>query len=480
MSLKNGKNSSRPPVVTIMGHVDHGKTSLLDAISKTNIQAGETGGITQHIGAYQVDFQGKSITFIDTPGHEAFTAMRARGGSVADLVVLVVAANDGVQPQTREAIGHAKAAGVPVVVAINKIDLPTADARRVKAQLAEEDVLVEDLGGKVVAVEVSATAKTNLEKLLEIIILVSEMEELKGDASKVAQGVVIESRLDPKRGPVATIIVRDGSLHLGDTLIVGASEGKVKSLINYQGKRVETAGPSVPVEVVGLDTVPQVGDRLGKDIVEEVKASPLSETPEGVRTLRVVIKADVAGTLEAIQASLAKLETPESAVKIIYAGVGAITDSDILLAKAGRGMVVGFNVSSSPEVASFAQDSGVEIWTYTTIYDLLDEATLALAGLLEMEKLQAPGKAEVLKLFPLPSGDVVIGCVLVQGVFKIRNLVEVVRDNEVISESHIKNIKIGKEKVKKVEMGDECGLLLVPKVEVRVGDIIRITPPTQG
>lgn len=490
---KKTSTITRPPVVTLMGHVDHGKTSLLDAIRQTNVLASESGGITQHISAYQTE--NPAITFIDTPGHAAFTQMRSRGGQVADVVVLVVAADAGVKPQTKEAIAHIKAAGAPMLVAINKMDLPGANSQRVKEELGQAGVLVEGYGGEVPWVEVSATAKTNLDQLLEMIELVAEMQGLVGDPQKSAEGVVIESRLDPRRGPLATVLIRDGTLRVGDVIRVGSVEGRVRALLDFQGKRVQKAGPSTPVEVVGLRGTSEVGatlevvSRLGLRRRRPGDRHPLDEVPQpvssNVRTLNLVLKTDVVGTLEAIKASLTNLKTEESEIVLLHGGVGAITESDVLLAKAGVGMILGFRVHISSAVAHVAQESGVEVLTYNTIYELLEDIEAALAGVLEMEKREAPGQATVLKLFPLQSGDIILGCRVDLGHFKTRDWVELYHppsppaggggEEEPFYIGEIKKIKQQKEVVKRGEVGDECGFLLTPQPEgTQVGDIVRI------
>ncbi|MCG2686031.1 translation initiation factor IF-2 [Candidatus Parcubacteria bacterium] len=510
-----------------MGHVDHGKTSLLDAIRETNVTAKEFGGITQHIGAYQVETSHKNkITFVDTPGHEAFTAMRARGGQVADIVILVVAADEGVKPQTIEAINHAKAAAVPMIVAINKMDLPNADVAKVKQQLAEAEVAVEGWGGEVVCVEVSAKKKQNLEALLEMIGLVAEMGELKGDPQARFEGVVIESQLDPKKGPVATILVRDGTLKIGDEILGGSVAGKVKAMTDDRGERLKTAGPSVPVEVLGFKEVPEAGSVLRVGVphseVPEPKAEPgvtlakLREEPGAAeaKVLNLVIKSDTVGTLEAVRVSLLKLDTEDVRLKILHAATGDVSESDVLLASVGRGIVVAFNVQVPGAAKFLARTQQVQIRTYQIIYKLIEDVEKALLGVLEEEEEQVKGRAEVLKLFPLPSGDVVLGVQVTGGALRPGNRIAVWRDQpsdsegeagvdevsekvskptkgvskvsesdvakeekevEPIYRGRIKKLKHGKEEAKVAGKDTECGILLKPQFkEVKKGDILEV------
>lgn len=473
---------SRPPVVVIMGHVDHGKTSLLDAIRETKVAEHEHGGITQHIGAYQA----QGITFIDTPGHAAFTEMRARGGKIADIVVLVVAANDGVMPQTKEAIAHAKAASVPIIVAINKIDLPEADPENVKKQLSEEGVFVEGWGGDVVCAEVSAKTKKGLDHLLEMIKLVAEMQELKSEPAAPFEGVVVESRLDTRRGVLATILVRKGTLRKGDTVFVGLISGKIKAMLDFQGKTVEEASPSMPVEVLGFPEVLRVGEVVSlvksEKVAEKETASLVDfqkEAPkEGVKVLNLILKADVTGSLEAIEGALLKLETEGAQVLILHAATGEVSDSDVLLASASKAVVLAFNVHIiSKDIAFLAKDKKVEIRPYTIIYELLEDIEKALKGILvEEPKKDLRGKAQVLKLFPLPSGDVVVGCMVVSGRLKVGDKVKIRRvDVEVpIAEAEIDKMKQKKEFIEVTGEGLECGLLLKPTVEVKAGDTIEV------
>jgi translation initiation factor IF-2 len=489
---------ARPPVVTIMGHVDHGKTKLLDAIRSTNVAEGEAGGITQHIGAYQIETQGRKITFLDTPGHEAFTAMRARGAQATDVAVLVVAADDGVMPTTREAVAHIRSAMVPLVVAINKIDLPTANPDLVKQQLSEMNVVPEEWGGDVPFVEVSAREKLGLDELQEVILLVADIHELKANPHKLASGVVIEAKVDRSRGPVATVLIQSGTLNLRDIVIAGSTFGRIKAMFDDRGKRVRRAEPSTPVEILGLIDLPQAGDpvqvledeRAARQIVGQRQAQRRAEslvTERGVKLadlynqiksgttaeLRVVIKADVQGSLEAIQAALLKLNDTSEDVKlsIPYAGTGAITESDVSLAVATRSIVIGFNVR--PDVAAKrAQDAtGVDIRYYTIIYNLLDDVKAAMQGLLSpVFEDVTDGYAEVRETFRLPSGDVIAGLYVLDGKVTRNSRARVVRDGAVIHEGGIRSLKRFKEDAREVAAGYECGLGLDAFNDFQVGD----------
>ncbi len=479
----------RPPVVTIMGHVDHGKTQLLDSIRSAHVAAGEAGGITQHIGAYQVEAQGRKVTFLDTPGHEAFTAMRARGAQATDIAVLVVAADDGVMPTTREAIAHIKSAQVPMVVAINKIDLPTANPDRVKQQLSDNDVLAEEWGGDVPVVEVSARDKTGLDDLLEVLLLVADINELKANPYKGASGVVIEAKVDPTRGPVATLLVQEGTLNLRDVVVAGSTWGRVKAMFDDHGKRVRRAEPSFPVEVLGLLEVPQAGDtfevfddeKVARQLVDErqakrradalignrpVKLTELySQVQEGeTAELRVVLKADVQGSLGAIQTALLKLndETDQSVqLAIQYAGTGAIGESDVSLASATGSIIIGFNVRPDVPAKRAADASGVDIRFYNVIYNLIDEVKAAMQGLLApVFQDVTDGYAEVRETFNLPSGDVVAGLYVLDGRINRNSRVRVLRGGTVIHEGGVRSLKRFKDDVREVAAGYECGLVL--------------------
>jgi translation initiation factor IF-2 len=479
--------TARPPVVTIMGHVDHGKTKLLDAIRSTNVAEGEAGGITQHIGAYQIETQGRKITFLDTPGHEAFTAMRARGAQSTDVAVLVVAADDGVMPTTREAIAHIKAATVPMVVAINKIDLPAANPDRVKQQLTESDVVPEEWGGDVPVVEVSAREKLGLDDLLEVILLVADVHELKANPHKPASGVVIEAKVDRNRGPVATVLVQSGTLNLRDVVVAGATWGRIKAMFDDRGKRVRRAEPSFPVEILGLLEVPQAGDtfqvfedeRVARQLVEQRQLQRRAETlgtdravkltelysqvqAAGTAELRVILKADVQGSLGAIQTALLKLneETDQQVLlSITYAGTGAISESDVSLAVATRSIIIGFNVRPDVAAKRAADATGVDIRFYNIIYNLLDEVKAAMRGLLApVHKEVTDGYAEVRETFKLPNGDVVAGLYVLDGKINRNSKARVMRDGAVIYEGTIKSLKRFKDDVREVAAGYECGL----------------------
>ena len=495
-----GKRQGRAPVVTVMGHVDHGKTSLLDAIRETDVIAGEAGGITQHIGAYQVEVNRRRITFIDTPGHEAFTRMRARGARVTDLVVLVVAADDGVMPQTLEAIDHAKAGGVPILVAINKIDKPDAMADRVKKQLADRGLMPEDWGGDTVMVEVSAKQKTNLDQLLELVLLVSEMQELKANPALPATGAVMESRLDRGRGPVATVLVQDGTLRMGDPFIVGSIFGKVRALFDDRGEPIKEAGPATPVEVLGLTALPEAGDNF-QVVSDEVKAKQVAsyreqkrrETALGagarltldqlheqleageVKELPLVLKADVQGSVEALADQLQKLGGEQVKIKIIHSGVGGISENDVLLATASNAIIIGFNVRPERKAADMAQQEGIEIRHHNVIYEVVDEMEKAMAGLLEPTlKETVVGRAEVRDTFRIPRVGMVAGCYVVDGKVQRDGDVRVLRDNVVIYQSKVASLRRFKDDVKEVASGYECGLTVANFSDIKVGDLIEV------
>jgi len=492
----------RSPVVTVMGHVDHGKTSLLDALRHANVVSGEAGGITQHIGAYQVTSpeSGKKITFIDTPGHAAFTAMRARGAKVTDIVVLVVAADDGVMPQTVEAINHAKAAKVPMIVAINKIDKPDARPDRVRTELLQHEVQVESLGGEVVDVEVSAKNKTNLDKLLEMIALQAELLELKTNAARPAEGTVIEAKLDRGRGPVATVLVQRGTLRVGDIVVAGAEMGRVRALISDQGDTVEEAGPSVPVEVLGFNGPPEAGDRLA--VVEnEARARQITSyrahqkrenaaasisgmrgsleqmmsqlKTSGRKEFPLIVKADVQGSLEAILGSLEKLGTEEVAARILHAGVGGISESDVTLAEGFNAAIIGFSVRANKEAAAAAKRNGIEIRYYNIIYDLVDDVKKAMSGLLAPTLRETMlGNAQILEIFNISKVGKVAGCRVTDGTVERGANVRLIRDNVVVHEGKLSTLKRFKDEVKEVQSGQECGMAFENYGDMRVGDVI--------
>jgi translation initiation factor IF-2 len=495
-----GKRAERAPVVTVMGHVDHGKTSLLDAIRETNVIAEEAGGITQHIGAYQVETNGRKITFIDTPGHQAFTRMRARGAKVTDLVVLVVAADDGVMPQTLEAIDHAKAAGVPLLVAINKIDKGDAMPERVKKQLADRGLMPEDWGGDTVMVEVSAKKKTNLSQLLEMILLVADMQELKATAVRPASGAVLESKLDRGRGPVATVLVQDGTLRLGDPFIVGPIFGKVRALFDDRGQPLEEAGPATPVEVLGLGGLPEAGDPF-QVVADEIKAKQVAAYREQkqreavlgasarltldqlhtqlqsgeVKELPLILKGDVQGSVEALTDQLEKLSTDKVRIKIIHSGAGGISETDVLLASASNAVIIGFNVRPERKAAEVAQQEGVDIRHHSVIYEVLEEMEKALAGLLEPTvKETLVGRAEVRETFRIPRVGMVAGCYVLDGKVVRDSDVRVLRDNVVIYQSRIGSLRRFKDDVKEVASGYECGATVANFSDIKVGDVLEV------
>ena len=492
----------RSPVVTVMGHVDHGKTSLLDALRHANVVSGEAGGITQHIGAYQVTSpeSGKKITFIDTPGHAAFTAMRARGAKVTDIVVLVVAADDGVMPQTVEAINHAKAAKVPMIVAINKIDKPDAKPERVRTELLQYEVQVESLGGDVVDVEVSAKNKTNLDKLLEMIALQAELLDLKTNPSRPAEGTVIEAKLDRGRGPVATVLVQRGTLRVGDIIVAGAEMGRVRALINDQGVTIDEAGPSVPVEVLGFNGPPEAGDRLAV-VDNEARARQVTSyrahqkrenaaasisgmrgsleqmmsqlKTSGRKDFPLIIKADVQGSLEAILGSLDKLGTDEVAARILHAGVGGISESDVTLAEGFNAAIIGFNVRAHKEAAAAAKRNGIEIRYYNIIYDLVDDVKKAMSGLLAPTLRETMlGNALILEVFNISKVGKVAGCRVTDGSVERGANVRLIRDNVVVHEGKLSTLKRFKDEVKEVQSGQECGMAFENYGDMRAGDII--------
>jgi len=493
----------RPPVVTIMGHVDHGKTTLLDAIRETAVVETEAGGITQHIGAYQVDHDGRRITFLDTPGHEAFTAMRARGAKVTDIAVLVVAADDGVMPQTRESISHARAAEVPIVVAINKTDLPDANPDRVRNELAQESLQPEEWGGTTQFAEVSAKAKTGLDDLLERVLLVADAElELKANPKAEASGPIIESRLDVGRGPVATMLVQRGTLQVGDAVVAGDAWGKVRALHTFRGDRVREAKPGEPIEILGFDKPPPAGElcrvveserqarhlanvrgeRMRREqLAQQAKAGPTLETlfsdmqAGGVQDLNLVVKGDVDGSVEAAVSELRKIQHPEVRVNVIHTGVGGISENDVNLASVSRALVVGFNVRPSAEARALAEREGVDIRTYRVIYQLTEDIEQALVGMLRpVETEEALGEAEVRQLFRVSRLGTIAGCHVTRGVVRRGAQVRLVRDGTVIHETTIAQLKRFKDDVREVAEGFECGILLDGFNDLREGDVFEV------
>ena len=491
---------SRPPVVTIMGHVDHGKTSLLDAIRSANVVAGEAGGITQHIGAYQVEKDGQKITFIDTPGHAAFTAMRARGAQATDIAILVVAAEDSVMPQTIESINHAKAAGVPMIVAINKIDKPEADADKVRTELLQHEVFVESMGGEVLDVEVSATTGANLDKLLETILLQSELLELKANPNRTAEGVVIEAKLDRGRGSVATVLVQAGTLNTGDIVVAGDEWGRVRALIDDRGAQLKEADPAMPIEVLGLQGTPLAGDRFAV-IENEAQAREISEyrrrkaremavarqagqrgsleqmmtqlQTAGVKEFPLVVKGDVQGSIEAIAGALENLGTDEVQARIVHSGAGGITESDISLAEASNAVILGFNVRANKQARDAADAAGIEIRYYNIIYDLVDDIKQAMSGMLSPERRETfLGNAEILEVFNITRVGKVAGCRVTEGKVERGAGVRLVRDSVVIHEGTLKTLKRFKDEVAEAPAGQECGMAFANYDDIRRGDVI--------
>ncbi len=487
----------RSPSVVVMGHVDHGKTSLLDAIRKTNVTTGEAGGITQHIGAYQVRINGEAITFLDTPGHEAFTAMRARGAQVTDIAVLVVAADDGIMPQTVEAINHAKAANVSIIVAINKIDKPTANPDKVKQELTEYGLVPEEWGGDVICVPVSAKTGENIDTLLEMINLVAEVQELKANPNRMATGTVIEARLDKGRGPVATMLVQNGTLHTGDVIIAGAALGRVRVMLDDRGNRIQAAGPSMPVEITGLAEVPAAGDtfhavedeRLAKELVEQRKQEAkeeqfsayrkvtldnlFSQISEGeMKELPIIVKADVQGSVEAVKQSLEKISNEEVRVKVIHGAVGAVSESDVMLANASNAIIVGFNVRPDPVAKEMAEREDVEIRLYRIIYDAINEITDAMKGMLAPKYRDVDlGRAEVRQVYKISSVGTVAGCYVLDGKLARNAKIRVVRDGIVVAEDEMSSLKRFKDDAKEVAKGYECGVTLEKFADIKEGDI---------
>ncbi|MGL4406239.1 MAG: translation initiation factor IF-2, partial [Notoacmeibacter sp.] len=496
----NANRITRPPVVTIMGHVDHGKTSLLDAIRKTKVVSGEAGGITQHIGAYQVERNGHLITFIDTPGHEAFTAMRARGAQATDIAILVVAADDSVMPQTIESINHAKAAGVPIIVAINKIDKYGSDAQKVRTQLLQHDVFVETLGGEILDVEVSALNGTGLDKLLESIILQSEVLDLKANPDRPADGVVVESQLDKGRGPVATVLVKGGTLRQGDIVVAGAEWGRVRVLVDEKGKVLKEAPPSTPVEVLGLSGAPSAGDRftvveneakareitayrgrLARDLATARQAGSRGSLEQmmsqlqasAVKEFPIVLKGDVQGSVEAIMASIEKINTSEVRARIVHSGAGGITESDVSLAEASKAVIMGFSVRANKQAREAADRAGIELRYYNIIYNLLDDVKAALSGMLTPERRETfLGNAEILEIFDITKVGKIAGCKITEGKVGRGAGVRLIRDNVVIHEGTLKTLKRFKDEVTEAYGGQECGMAFTNYEDIRPGDVI--------
>jgi translation initiation factor IF-2 len=486
----------RPPVVTVMGHVDHGKTRLLDAIRQTNVMDSEAGGITQHIGAYQVTINGQKITFLDTPGHEAFTAMRAHGANITDVTILVVAADDGVMPQTIEAMNHAKAAGVPIVVAINKIDKPNANPELVKQQLAEAGLVIEEWGGNTVCVQISAKEKTGIEELLENVLLVAEMEELKADPSRPAAGIVIEAQMDKTRGPLATVLVQTGTLKLGDTVVVGSTWGRVRAMFNDAGKRLKTAEPSTPAVVLGLNAVPQVGDTLTvvaderhaqallarrraemeqESVAKSINLNNLYDQISAgqVKELNVILKADVQGSIEPIRTSLERLGTDKVRVRIIHSGIGNVTESDVMLAIASKGLIIGFSVGSDEGARRLAAAKKVDIRHYNIIYNLIDDVDKASKGLLEPTYTEViDGRAEVRAVFPASKGARVAGVYVTEGKVTRGASARVRRGKDILADATVGSLKRFKDDVREVAAGYECGVGITGFNDFAVGDIL--------
>ena len=481
-----------------MGHVDHGKTSLLDAIRSTNVTAQEHGGITQHIGAYHVQVDGRSVTFLDTPGHEAFTAMRARGAQVTDIVVLVVAADDGVMPQTVEAINHARAAEVPIIVAINKIDKPDANLERVKRGLSEYGLVSEDWGGDTVLAPVSAKTQEGIPNLLEMLLLQADILELKANPNKLARGTIVEAKLDRGRGPVATVLVQEGTLHVGDAFVCGVFYGKVRAMVDDQGRKVDAAPPSFPVEILGLQGVPQAGDSFVA-VTDEAKARQVAEYRQSkqretelvksskvsleelydqikagdVRELRVVLKADVQGSVEALTEALSRLSSAEVKLRVIHGSVGGITESDILLAAASNAIVIGFNVRPESKGAALAAKEGVDVRLYTIIYEAVADVRAAMEGLLEPTyREQILGRVEVRQIFNISGAGAVAGCYVAEGKVQRGSLVRLLRDQVVVHEGKLGSLKRFKDDVREVAAGYECGLAIEGFQDVKQGDVV--------
>ena len=495
----------RPPVVTILGHVDHGKTSLLDYIKNSKVADGEAGGITQHIGAYQVESNGNPITFLDTPGHAAFTAIRARGARVTDIAVLVVAADDGIMPQTLEAINHAKAAEVPIVVAINKMDLPGADPERVKRQLSEQELLVEDWGGDIISVDVSATTGDGVDNLLESLLLVAEIGELKANPNKPANGVVIEAKLDRKRGPNTTVLIQDGTLNVGDFIVAGSAYGRVKAMNNDQGKPVQSVLPGYPAEVLGFGSVPEAGDQLsvvlnereGRSMAEAAGKAQFSQAAQGraltleevvnqidsdeIKELNLVVKADVQGSVEAVRGALEGLVDEDAKVRVLHTGSGAVTESDILLASASEAIVISFSIGSEPSAEKLADRMGVEIRHYNIIYQLIDDVEKALHGMLDPVYTEViVGRAEVREIFEGRRGTQIAGCRVTEGRMVRNGDVRVVRDRQIVQDGVITSLRHFREEVNEMNAGTECGIILQGFNDYQEGDVLEVHRQERG
>jgi translation initiation factor IF-2 len=493
-----GEHLPRAPVITMMGHVDHGKTSLLDAIRATNVAEGEAGGITQHIGAYTVDVNGRQVTFLDTPGHEAFTAMRARGAKVTDIVVLVVAADDGIMPQTREAIDHARAAEVPIIVAVNKIDKPDANPERVKQELGNFGLAPEEWGGDTIVVPVSAKTKEGIDQLLEMILLQADVLELKANPKRHARGTIVEARLDRGRGPVATVLVQEGTLNIGDPFVCGVEFGRIRAMMDDKGRRIESAGPSTPVEILGLGGVPDAGD-VFVAVQDDAKARQVAEHRRSkqrdaemaktakvslddlyqqiqsgdVRELKVVVKTDVQGSLEAVSDALRRLSTDDVRLNVIHGSVGGITESDVLLASASNAVVIGFNVRPEPKAGGLAEREGIDIRLYTVIYDALNDLRDALEGLLEPTRQEKVlGRAEVRQTFTVSGQGVIAGCFVTEGKMQRGSQVRLLRDHVVVHDGRMGSLRRFKEDVREVASGYECGISLENFQDIKVGDVI--------
>ena len=490
----------RPPVVTIMGHVDHGKTSLLDAIRSTNVIEGESGGITQHIGAYQVNINGKDITFLDTPGHEAFTSMRARGAQITDIAILVVAANDGVMPQTVEAIDHARAANIPIIVAVNKMDLPDANIDKVKQELMKYDIVPEEWGGDTIFVPISAKTKMGIDNLLEMVLLEAEVLDLKANPNKQAKGTVIEARLDKTKGPIATMLVQRGKLDVGDTIIVGSSIGRIRKMRNDKGKEVKTAGPSMPVEISGLSSVPQSGDtfyevkdeKTAKHLIERRKREEREKElakrkivtlddifsqieSENLKQLNLIVKADVQGSVEALKQSLVKLSNDEVKVSVIHSSVGGVTETDVNLAKVSNAIIIAFNVRAEAIAKSIAEKEGVEINTYSVIYDAINDVEAAMKGMLDpVYKEVIIGTAEVRQVFKVSNVGTIAGAYVQTGKISRNAGIRVIRDNIVIHDGKLVSLKRFKDDVKEVATGYECGLQIEKYDDIKEGDSLEV------
>jgi len=495
----------RPPVITVLGHVDHGKTSLLDSIKNSKVADREVGGITQHIGAYQVESNGHPITFLDTPGHAAFTAIRARGARVTDIAVLVVAADDGIMPQTLEAINHAKAAEVPIVVAINKMDLPGADPERVKRQLSEQELLVEDWGGDVISVDVSAKTGDGIDNLLENLLLVAEIGELKANPNKPAQGVVIEAKLDRKRGPSTTVLVQEGTLNIGDFIVAGGAYGRVKAMSDDQGKPIRSVLPGYPAEVLGFSSVPEAGDQLtvatnereGRSLAEASGKSNAGTSGQGraltleevvnqvgtdeVKELNLVVKADVQGSVEAVRGALERLVDEDATVRVLHSGCGAVTESDILLASASEAIVISFSIGAEPSAERLADRVGVEIRHYNIIYQLIDDVEKALHGMLDPVYTDViVGRAEVREIFEGRRGTQIAGCRVSEGRMVRNGDVRVVRDGAVVEDSTISSLRHFREEVNEMNAGTECGIVLQGFNDFQEGDIVEVHRQERG